>query len=99
MEGENKYENIKIKREEVEEKEARGGTREMEGADKNEERGKQRVLSQSEAKIWERRERRSEREEREREREREETERRESRGRTMERREKHIWARASTGTA
>ena len=46
MEGENKYENIKIKREEVEEKEARGGTREMEGADKNEERGKQRVLSQ-----------------------------------------------------
>ena len=67
MEGENKYENIKIKREEVEEKEARGGTREMEGADKNEERGKQRVLSQSEAKIRERRERRSEREERERE--------------------------------
>ena len=77
MEGENKYENIKIKREEVEEKEARGGTREMEGADKNEERGKQRVLSQSEARIRERRERRSEREERERE----ETERRESRGR------------------
>ena len=66
MEGENKYENIKIKREEVEEKEARGGTREMEGADKNEERGKQRVLSQSEARIRERRERRSEREERER---------------------------------
>jgi hypothetical protein len=95
MEGENKYENIKIKREEVEEKEARGGTREMEGADKNEERGKQRVLSQSEARIRERRERRSEKEERERE----ETERRESRGRTMERREKHIWARASTGTA
>ena len=46
MEGENKYENIKMKREEVEEKETRGGTREMEGADKNEERGKQRVLSQ-----------------------------------------------------
>ena len=69
----------------------------MEGADKNEERGKQRVLSQSEARIRERRERRSEREERERERE--ETERRESRGRQMERREKHIWARASTGTA
>ena len=39
----------------------------MEGADKNEERGKQRVLSQSEARIRERRERRSEREERERE--------------------------------
>ena len=97
MEGENKYENIKIKREEVEEKEARGGTREMEGADKNEERGKHRVLSQSEARIRERRERRSEREERERERK--ETERRESGGRTMERREKHSWARASAGTA
>ena len=95
MEGENKYENITIKREEVEEKEARGGTREMEGADKNEERGKQRVLSQKQ------KERRGEREgaREKREREREETERRESRGRTMERREKHIWARASTGTA
>ena len=70
----------------MEDKEARGGTREMEGADKNEERGKQRVLSQKQ-------------EERRGEREREETERRESRGRQMERREKHIWARASTGTA
>ena len=44
MEGENKHENINIKREGVEEKEDRGGTREMEGADKNEEGGKQRVL-------------------------------------------------------
>ena len=47
MEGENKYENIKIKREEVEEKEARGGTREMEGADKNEEREESRESSVS----------------------------------------------------
>ena len=92
MEGENKYENIKIKREGVEEKEARGGTREMEGADKNEERGKQRVLRSKKRGARE-----GAREKRERERE--ETERRESRGRTMERREKHIWARASTGTA
>ena len=66
MEGENKYENIKIKREEVEEKEARGGTREMEGADKNEERGKQRVLSQKQEEG--RGEREGAREKRERER-------------------------------
>ena len=92
MEGENKYENIKIKREEVEEKEARGGTREMDGADKTK---REESKESSEARRRERRERRSEIEEREIE----ETERRESRGRTMERREKHIWARASTGTA
>ena len=66
MEGENKYENIKIKREEVEEKEARGGTREMEGADKNEEGGKLRVLSQKQEEG--RGEREGAREKRERER-------------------------------
>jgi hypothetical protein len=70
MEGENKYENINIKREGVEEKEDRGGTREMEGADKNEEGGKQRVLRSKKRGAREKRER-----------EREETERRESRGR------------------
>jgi hypothetical protein len=86
MEGENKYENIKIKREEVEEKEARGGTREMEGADKNEEGGKQRVLSQKQE------EGRGEREEarEKRERERRDGEEREQRANDGEEGETHL---------
>ena len=87
MEGEDKYENIKIKREEVEEKEARGGTREMEGADKNGERKAE--SPQSEARIRERREREGAREKRE-ERERRDGEEREQRANDGEEGETHL---------